>query len=139
MINFFFEEIKVDIEKQKISNWILNTIVSEDKKEGEINIIFCKDEYLLEINQNFLDHNTYTDIITFDNSIGSELSGDIYISLERVEENAIEFNVTKEEELRRVMIHGILHMCGYKDKTEEEKKNMREKENEKLKLFHVEQ
>ncbi len=94
---------------------------------------------MLNINQQYLDHDTYTDIISFDNSVGAILNGDIFISTERVEENAKEYNEDFETELKRVMIHGILHYCGYKDKSESESLVMRQKEEEKIKLFHVEQ
>jgi probable rRNA maturation factor len=120
------------------SNWISNVIESENKKEGEINYIFCDDEYLLEINQQYLDHDTLTDIISFDYSVGNELHGDIFISIERVRENAEDFKVSFDEELKRVMIHGVLHYCGYKDKTDNDEQVMRSKEDEKIKLFHVE-
>jgi probable rRNA maturation factor len=120
------------------SNWISNVIESENKKEGEINYIFCNDEYLLEINQQYLDHDTLTDIISFDYSVGNELHGDIFISIERVRENAEDFKVSFDEELKRVMIHGVLHYCGYKDKTDNDEQIMRSKEDEKIKLFHVE-
>ena len=105
----------------------------------EISYIFCDDEYLLDINQRFLDHDTYTDIISFDDSMGNLLNGDIYISTERVRENAAEFNEDFETELKRVIVHGILHYCGYKDKSEDDAALMRRKESEKIKLFHVEQ
>jgi probable rRNA maturation factor len=139
MISFNYE---TDFELQdetKISGWLSKVILSENKKEGEINYIFCDDEYLLEINQQYLDHDTLTDIISFDYSVGNELHGDIYISTERVRDNASDFAVSFEEELLRVMVHGILHYSGYKDKSEEDEQLMREKENDKIKLFHVEQ
>ncbi len=139
MIAFFYETEIEPFEESALKSWIATTIVSEDKKEGEIVFIICDDEYLLKINQDFLNHDTYTDIITFDNTVGNQLHAEIYISDERVSENAIDFGTSKEEEMRRVMIHGVLHLCGYKDKTEEEGALMRSKENEKLKLFHVEQ
>ncbi|TPN87844.1 rRNA maturation RNase YbeY [Aquimarina algicola] len=139
MINFFSETDFKLIEESNISKWIQLVSDSENKKIGEINFIFCDDEYLLKINQDYLDHDTYTDIISFDNTIGSELNGDIFISIERVKENAVDFSVSFEEELRRVIIHGVLHFCGYKDKSEEESVLMRKKEDEKLLLFHVEQ
>jgi probable rRNA maturation factor len=94
---------------------------------------------LLEINQQYLDHDTLTDIISFDYSVGKELHGDIFISIDRVRENAVEFNVSFEDELNRVMVHGVLHYCGFKDKTEEDEKAMRIKEDEKIKMFHVKQ
>lgn len=120
------------------SNWISKVIESENKKEGEINYIFCDDEYLLEINQQYLDHDTLTDIISFDYSVGNELHGDIFISVDRVRENAEDFKVSFDEELKRVMIHGVLHYCGYKDKTDSDEQLMRTKEDEKIKMFHVE-
>ena len=121
------------------SNWISKVILSENKKEGDINYIFCDDEFILEINKQYLNHDYYTDIISFDYSVGNELHGDVFISIERVQENAEDFNVTFDEELKRVIIHGILHYCGYKDKSEEDEVAMRSKEDEKIKMFHVEQ
>jgi rRNA maturation RNase YbeY len=138
MINFNYEnDFELNNEEQ-FSNWISSVIVSEDKKEGEINYIFCDDEYLLGLNEQYLNHDTLTDIISFDYSVGKELHGDIFISTERVLENAAEFKVTFEEELKRVMVHGVLHYCGYKDKSDEDEKLMRSKEDEKIKMFHVE-
>ena len=138
MISFNYEnEFELSNEEQ-LSNWISRVIVSEDKKEGEINYIFCDDEYLLGLNEQYLNHDTFTDIISFDYSVGKELHGDIFISTERVLENAAEFKVSFEEELKRVMVHGVLHYCGYKDKSDEDEKLMRSKEDEKIKMFHVE-
>ena len=138
MISFNYElEFQLENEEQ-YSSWISNVISSENKKEGDINYIFCDDEYILEINKQYLDHDYYTDIISFDYSVGNELHGDIFVSIERVRENAIEFEVTFDEELKRVLAHGVLHYCGYKDKTEEEELLMRTKEDEKIKMFHVE-
>ncbi len=138
MISFNYEnDFELNNEEQ-FSNWISSVIVSEDKKEGEINYIFCDDEYLLGLNEQYLNHDTLTDIISFDYSVGKELHGDIFISTERVLENAAEFKVTFEEELKRVMVHGVLHYCGYKDKSEADEKLMRSKEDEKIKMFHVE-
>ncbi|WP_298303311.1 rRNA maturation RNase YbeY [Flavobacterium sp.] len=138
MISFNYElEFQLENEEQ-FSSWISNVILSENKKEGDINYIFCDDEYILEINKQYLDHDYYTDIISFDYSVGNELHGDIFVSIERVRENAIEFEVTFDEELKRVLAHGVLHYCGYKDKTEEEELIMRSKEDEKIKMFHVE-
>ena len=119
--------------------WISRVILSEEKKEGEINFIFCDDEYLHKLNVEYLEHDTLTDVISFDYSVGNELHGDVYISTERVADNAMDFNVTFEEEIKRVIIHGILHYCGYKDKSATEKALMRSKEEEKIKMFHVEQ
>lgn len=136
----FNSEIDFQLNSEALfSNWISRVILSENKKEGDINYIFCDDEFILDINKQYLNHDYYTDIISFDYSVGNELHGDIFISVERVQENAEDFNVTFEEELKRVIIHGILHYCGYKDKSEEEEALMRNKEDEKIKLFHVEQ
>ena len=139
MISFNYE-IDFEIQEETIyTDWISSVIVSENKSEGEINYIFCDDDYLVEINQQYLNHDTLTDIISFDYSLGNEIHGDIYISIERVRENAEEFKVSFEEELKRVMIHGVLHYCGYKDKSETDELLMRSKEDEKIKLFHVKQ
>lgn len=137
MISFNYE---LDFElpnEQLYIDWISNVILSESKSEGEINYIFCDDDYLVEINQQYLNHDTLTDIISFDYSMGNEIHGDVYISIERVKENAVDFNVSFEEELKRVLVHGILHYCGYKDKSEADELLMRSKEDEKIKLFHV--
>jgi rRNA maturation RNase YbeY len=137
MISFNYEtDFSLDNETD-FSNWLSEVISSELKTEGEINYIFCDDDYLLEINQQYLDHDTLTDIISFDYSVGNELHGDIFISVERVRDNATDFNVSFEEELKRVMVHGVLHYCGYKDKSESDERLMREKEEEKMKMFHV--
>mgnify|MGYP000067417743 CR=1 FL=1 len=139
MISFNYElNFKLE-DETAYSNWLSKVISSENKREGEINYIFCDDNYLVEINQQFLDHDTLTDIISFDYSVGNELHGDVFISVERVVENAQDFDVTFEEELRRVLVHGILHYCGYKDKNEEDENLMRRKEEEKMKMFHVKQ
>ncbi|MGY3792464.1 rRNA maturation RNase YbeY [uncultured Aquimarina sp.] len=138
MINFFYESVATNINELSTVSWLNKVAVSEKKSIGEISLILCLDDYLLDINQKYLNHDTYTDIISFDNTMGNELAGDIFISVDRVKENAEIYDVDFEEELRRVMVHGLLHFCGYKDKTEEEKLVMRQKENEKLKMFHVE-
>ena len=138
MISFNYEtEFELPNEDQ-LSNWLSQVILSENKKEGDINDIFCNDEYLLNLNEQYLDHDTLTDIISFDYTVGNELHGDIFISIERVRENAQDFNVTFDEELKRVLAHGILHYCGFKDKSEEDEQLMRQKEDEKIKMFHVE-
>ncbi|WP_396193084.1 rRNA maturation RNase YbeY [Flavobacterium sp.] len=138
MISFNYEtEFELPNEDQ-LSNWLSQVILSENKKEGDINYIFCDDEYLLNLNEQYLDHDTLTDIISFDYTVGNELHGDIFISIERVRENAQDFNVTFDEELKRVLAHGILHYCGFKDKSEEDEQLMRQKEDEKIKMFHVE-
>lgn len=129
MISFNYEtDFDLDNE-DKWSSWISNTITEEGFKEGDINYIFCDDAYLLNLNMEFLDHDTLTDIISFDYTLGKLISGDVYISIDRVRENAKDFNVSFENELSRVMIHGILHYCGYKDKTDRETSEMRSKEN----------
>ena len=137
MISFNYELDFTLENEQAFQDWLFEVITSENKTEGEINYIFCDDEYLLEINQQYLDHDTLTDIISFDYSIGNDLHGDIFISIERVRENALDFNVSFTEELKRVMVHGVLHYCGYKDKTENDEKLMRQKEEEKMTMFHV--
>ena len=139
MIDFNYETEFAIENDEEISSWLSQVIISEDKKEGEINYIFCDDEYLLKINLEYLNHDTLTDIISFDYSMGNELNGDIFVSVERVRDNANDFKVSFEEELRRVLVHGVLHYCGYKDKTEEDENIMRSKEDEKLAMFHVEQ
>ena len=139
IINFYSENVFELEHSSQFETWIKEVIASEGKKTGEISFIFCDDEYLLEINQQYLDHDTYTDIISFDNSVGNILNGDIFISTERVAENASEYGVTFEEEIKRVIVHGVLHFCGYKDKSKEEAQLMRAKEEEKMKMFHVEQ
>ena len=138
MINFNYEtDFELPIEAD-FEGWISRIVDSENKSLGEISYVFCDDEYLLKINIEHLHHDTLTDIISFDYSIGNQLSGDIFISIERVEENALDFKVDFIEELKRVMSHGILHYCGYKDKTEVDTVVMRSKEDEKIKMFHVE-
>jgi len=139
MIDFNYETDFELSDEAKYAEWISEVIASEGKKEGEISYIFCDDEYLLEINQQHLDHDTLTDIISFDYTMGNEISGDVFISVERVKDNAVDFNVPFDEELLRVMSHGVLHYCGYKDKGDEEEKLMRSKEEEKIALFHVKQ
>ena len=130
IIRFFSEDIsfKVDLPRKK-TLWIKEVARREKKTIKEINYVFCSDKYLLQLNQGFLNHKTLTDIITFDNSEGKNgLEGEIYISIERVQENALKFNNEFEDELHRVMIHGVLHLIGYKDKKPSEKALMRKKE-----------
>jgi len=135
MITFNYEtEFEISNQEQ-LSLWIQNVIISDNFEVGEINYIFCDDEYLHKLNVEFLQHDTFTDIISFDNTMGKLISGDIFISVERVKENASDFNVKFEEELQRVMIHGVLHYMGFKDKTSDDKKKMRNKEN--LALFQL--
>ena len=115
--------------------WLQQVIRKEGKVPGDISYIFCDDEYMLERNVAFLNHDTYTDIITFDECVGDVVSGSILISADRVEENAAKFGKTFENELLRVVVHGTLHLCGYKDKTEDEAKTMRRKEDESLAML----
>ena len=133
MIQFFIEQTDFPIKrrgiKTHIRTCIKKLIEAENKKEGKINFIFCSDEYLLEINKQYLKHDYYTDIITFDYSIFPVVSGDMYISTDMVRRNAEEYAPSFEHELFRVLFHGVLHLCGYKDKLPNEEKLMREKEN----------
>lgn len=129
-INFFNEDISFTL-KQKglVRNWIRNTIISENHRLRLLNFIFCSDAYLLNINKQYLNHETYTDIITFDNSDAElEIAGDIFISIERVKENAKELALDDMDELHRVIIHGTLHLLGYSDKSKSSKARMTDKE-----------
>lgn len=139
MILFHYETDFLLENEDTYQSWIETVILSEQKMVGEINYIFCDDDYLHEINVKYLNHNTLTDIISFDYSEFDTISGDIFISIDRVRENAQNFSIDFHQELLRVMAHGILHYCGYKDKSQKEVSIMREKENEKIELFHVEQ
>jgi len=135
MINFNYElDFKLDNESE-IAVWISNVISEENYKLEEINYVFCDDEYLHKLNVEFLNHDTLTDVISFDYSVGKLIQGDIFISIERVKENANSFEVSFASELNRVMVHGVLHYCGYKDKEEVDVKAMRDKENHYLKTI----
>ncbi|MDH6251614.1 putative rRNA maturation factor [Chryseobacterium sp. H1D6B] len=127
MIQFFYENLPESVDSN-YKTWLEDIIISEEKKLGEISYIFCDDEYLLKINQDYLQHDYYTDIITFDYVKGKTISAEIFVSLQRISDNASTLSKNYEEELRRVLAHGILHLIGYKDKTEEEEKQMRNKE-----------
>jgi probable rRNA maturation factor len=129
-IAFFEEDINYKLKnKIQVKRWINDTIHAEGFKLSELTYIFCSDAYLLKINQQYLDHDTYTDIITFDNSERDDVVlGDIFISIERIRENAAKFNVSENTELHRVIVHGVLHLLGYKDKTASDKQKMTEKE-----------
>jgi probable rRNA maturation factor len=135
-INFYSEEIDFKIpNNRKVSSWIKSTVEKENRKIKELNYIFCSDEYLMGINIQFLNHSTYTDIITFDNTeTPGFIEGDIYISIERVKENATKFKADFMDELHRVIIHGVLHLLGYSDKSSIDKRIMRDKENTYLSL-----
>ena len=132
MITFNSETSFTLKNQKKLVKWISDVISSEGFQVGEINYIFCNDSYLNKINQEFLNHDTFTDIISFDYTLGKEVGGDIFISIERVLENAEKFDEVFENELHRVMIHGILQFMGYKDKTKKEKTLMNTKEDEKI-------
>lgn len=137
MITFNSETSFTLKNQKKLVKWIGDVISSEGFQVGEINYIFCDDSYLNKINQEFLNHDTFTDIISFDYTLGKEVGGDIFISIERVLENAEKFNEVFETELHRVMIHGILHFIGYKDKTKKDKTLMRTKEDEKIFILNT--
>jgi rRNA maturation RNase YbeY len=138
MISFNYEtDFELENESQ-YKDWISRIIESEGFDEGEINYIFCDDEYLHKINVEYLDHDTLTDIISFDYTVGNLIQGDIFVSVERVKDNANDFKVSFEEELKRVLSHGVLHYCGYKDKSPKDEALMRFKEEEKMQMFHVE-
>jgi probable rRNA maturation factor len=138
MIEFHYETtFQLDNEKAFIS-WLSEIVASEQFLMGDVNFIFCNDEYLLKVNQEYLNHDTYTDIITFDYSEGKTLHGDVFVSIERVKENALSFEVGFQDELLRVMSHGVLHLSGYKDKSDKDAALMRKKEDEKMAMFHVE-
>lgn len=138
MIDFHFKSDFLMDNPSYYADWINRIIESEGFVSGQIDYIFCTDDYLLELNLQYLNHDTLTDIITFDYTDGKTVSADIFISTERVKENAEAFKVDFDTELKRVMSHGILHLTGYGDKSPDKKKIMRNKEEEKIKMFHVE-
>lgn len=137
MIHYNYESDFTLQEEESFTEWIELVVSSEGKSLGEISYIFCDDAYLLEINQQYLQHDTLTDIISFDYTEGDVISGDIFISIERVLDNAADLKLPFEEELKRVIIHGVLHYCGYKDKSDDDAFLMRSKEDEKINMFHV--
>jgi len=131
----FYSETDFNIEDTKaLSHWISEIILHENHELGDLTYVFCDDAYLHKLNVQFLNHDTLTDIISFDNSLGKQIHGEIYISVERVKENAGTYQVAFLEELHRVIIHGVLHFCGYKDKTKKQQETMSCKENEALDL-----
>jgi rRNA maturation RNase YbeY len=135
-VSFNFQTAKFPIPtKETLVNWILFIAYQEQKVVKDISYIFCDDEYLLHLNKNFLQHDTYTDVITFDYSTSNEISGEIYVSIDRVRENAFTFEVPELQELLRVLIHGLLHCFGYSDQTTKSKAEMRRKENRYLKVY----
>lgn len=139
LINFYSENEFYLESENDYKEWLEAVIESEGKILGELSFIFCDDEYLLQINQKYLAHDTYTDIISFGSGVGDEISGDIFISTERVEDNSLEYGTMFLDELKRVMVHGVLHFCGYDDHDQDQQRIMRSKENEKIGMFHVEQ
>lgn len=132
MIDFFSETPFSLQNPDEIARWISKIINAQKREEGEISYIFCDDQYLHKLNLEFLNHDTLTDIISFDNSLGNQINGDIFISIERVKENADTYKTNFEDELHRVIIHGVLHYCGFNDKTKAEATLMRKKEDEAL-------
>ena len=125
--------------RKGVREWISSVISSNGKKLGNIGVIICSDDYLLDLNNQYLDHNYYTDIITFDYTEKDVIGGDLFISYDRVKENAKTYDSSFDNELYRAMVHGVLHCVGYNDNTKEEKERIRKAENLKLKMFHVEQ
>lgn len=135
MIQFFFEKVENIALGDNTTDWLKNIIITEQKKVGKITYVFCTDEALLKVNKEFLQHDYYTDVITFDYVKGKTISADIFVSLPRISENAETLNKSFNIELHRVLAHGILHLCGYNDKTDEEIQQMRQKEDFYLSLL----
>ena len=139
VIDFNFIDVPPIENDTPLLDWLLKVAESEGYSVAALSYIFCNDQYLLELNQSYLSHDTFTDIITFDYSENRTLNGDLFISIDRVRDNAETFKASFDVELRRVMVHGLLHLAGYGDKSPEDEQLMRRKEDEKLKMFHVEQ
>ena len=136
MLDINYEGVDdLSLNETDLTIWISKVCLSENHQLGDISLIFCSDDYLLDMNRTHLDHDYYTDIITFDYTDNQIVSGDLFISVDRVRENASDFNVSFQHELHRVMIHGVLHLCGYKDKSDDEEKLMRTKENNALSMI----
>jgi probable rRNA maturation factor len=135
-VSFHRENVSLNADEKLIIKWLTNSVNSLDYSIGELSFVFCSDDYLRKLNIKHLNQDYFTDVITFDYSKEMSLIGDVFISTERVKENAKLFNVSFNEELFRVIIHGVLHLCGFKDKTKEEKAEMRSKENDFLSLIH---
>jgi len=130
MIRYFAEDISFNLKgRRKNSQWLKGVIEEESSRMGDINIIFCSDPYLLDVNKKYLSHDYYTDIITFDYCDDGIISGDLFISIDTVRDNASYYGASFDDELSRVMVHGVLHLLGYDDHSEEEQKVMRSKEN----------
>ena len=138
MIQYINEDVKFPaLPKQKLNKWIKTVAAEYQRKIGDIAFVFCTDERILEVNKQYLEHDYYTDIITFDYSEKSVISGDIFISIDTVKSNAQDLNIPFDKEIKRIMIHGILHLCGQDDKTPELREEMTDKENEALILFET--
>lgn len=141
MVELHFEDINEipEVTPEFLFAWFSDVAVLESRELGDLSLIFCSDEYLLEMNREHLDHDYYTDIITFDYSVETVVSGDLFISVDRVRDNANEMSLSFQDELHRVCVHGLLHLCGYKDKSESDEQIMRSKEDEMLerRTFHV--
>jgi len=136
MLDINYEDVDdLSLNDIDLTNWISKVCIIENYNLGDISLIFCSDEYLLDMNRTHLDHDYYTDIITFDYTDNQIVSGYLFISIDRVRDNASDFNVSFHHELHRVIIHGVLHLCGYKDKSDDEEKLMRTKENNALSLI----
>lgn len=134
-INFYSQDIVFTLRnKNALKKWVKYALVNESREAGEISFIFCSDNYLLNLNKEYLSHDTFTDIITFDYTENKIIKGDVFISIDRVNENAVKFGTALQMELKRVIIHGVLHLCGYKDKNKSDRLVMREKED-----FYLEQ
>jgi len=137
-IKYFNEDVPFPkLKKRRTTNWIKETIRQEGKVIGDISFVFCSDDYLLEVNRKYLTHDYYTDIITFDYVENDVISGDIFISIDRIKENAIQFSTTMENELNRVLVHGILHLLGYNDKIKKDKALMTVKEDYYLNVLNA--
>lgn len=135
-ISFYSEDIDFNLEQTELNSiWLHKLIKTHNKLSGDISYIFCSDSYLHKLNLEHLNHDTLTDIITFDYTHAGIISGDIYISIDRIKDNSATFQVTFDEELHRVMAHGILHLIGYKDKSEKEKIEMRKEEDKAISLY----
>lgn len=135
-INFYSEDIEFSLSnQQQYVDWIFSFVADYKKAVSEVSYVFCSDSYLLAMNKEHLDHDFFTDIITFNYNVGNTISGDIFISIDTVRDNAKEFKTTFADELRRVMAHGVLHLCGFNDKTDAEQIEMTKQENECLKAF----
>ena len=136
MVNLFYEDLEVlDLDPEFFVSWLEKVCEAEGKMLGEVSLIFCSDNYLLEMNKEHLDHDYYTDIITFDYTEGDVVSGDLFISVDRTNDNAKTLNVSRETEMNRVVVHGVLHLIGFGDKSEKDSAVMRSKENHYLELI----